>query len=500
MIRDRFLKNSLIMILSNLITGIFGFTFSIILSRKMGAEGMGLYGLVMPIYDLFICLICGGMITAISKVAAIYYSKNDFRNLNRSIDASILFDSVWSIIVICCVFVSASYISNYVIDDPRTIHAVQVFCPAMLFIALSSILKGYFYGVSDIKIPAVIDICEKFLRIVIFLTIVNALFLKKVSSTVTAAFVTLTLGEGISLILLYIFYKKKKLKLGISFNNKEDKLQLLFNIIIISFPLCINGFLSTGLSAISALIIPRRLVSSGIEYAVALSMIGKFKSMALCIVFFPITIVNSISTVLVPDLSEKLSRKDYWSIETRISQVIKIAFLLGITTLIICITIPNELGKLFFFRTDLGYYIKFACLCAPTTYTAVTTFAILNGLGKQNIILRNSLIVSLEELIILYTLTGISYINIYGCGISLILTSLTTLTLNLHEIRKSFNISLNLNELLVYILLGIFLYLILSILYILIPSFMFIFKVFSVIICAFLMCLVFAILVIKKIF
>ncbi|WP_029161289.1 stage V sporulation protein B [Clostridium scatologenes] len=500
MVRDRFLKNSLTLILSNLITGIFGFAFSIILSRKMGAEGMGLYGLVMPIYDLFICLICGGMVTAISKVAAIYYSKNDFRNLNRSIDISMLFDSIWSIIIICCIFISASYIGNNIIEDSRTIHCIQAFCPAMLFIALSSILKGYFYGVSDIKIPAIIDIFEKFARIIIFLSIVTTLFLKEISTTVTAAFVTLTLGEGISLILLYIFYKKKKLQLGITFNTKEDKLQLLFNIIIISFPLCINGFLTTGLSAISALIIPRRLVSSGIEYSLALSMIGKFKSMALSIIFFPIAIVNSISTVLVPDLSEKLSKKDYWSIETRITQVIKISFLLGITTMAICMTIPNELGKLFFFRTDLGYYIRFACLCAPITYTAVTTLAILNGLGKQNIILRNSLIVSLEEIILLYVLTGISWINIYGCGISIILTSLSTLILNLYEIRKTFNINLNLNDLLIYILLGIFLYLIPSILYNLIPSFMFTFKVFTVILSSFFLCLIFAIFILKKVF
>ena len=84
--RDRLLKNSIILISSNLITGIFGFIFSIILSHELGAEGMGLYGLVMPVYDLFLCLISGGMVTAISKVAAVYFSKDDFKNLDRSID------------------------------------------------------------------------------------------------------------------------------------------------------------------------------------------------------------------------------------------------------------------------------------------------------------------------------------------------------------------------------------------------------------------------------
>lgn len=496
--RDRFLKNSLILISSNLITGIFGFIFSIILSRELGAEGMGLYSLVMPIYDLFICLISGGMIAAISRVAAIYFSKDDFRNLNRSIDISLLFDCVWALIVVSFVFIYAKYISVYIIKDVRTIHAVQVMCPAMLFIALSSILKGYFYGTSNIKIPAFIDILEKFLRIVILVTIVTLLSLNDVKNTVTAAYVTLTIGELVSLILLYIGYKVKKAHYKSNFTTAEDKLQLLFNILVISFPLCLNGFLSTAISTASALIVPRRLVSSGIEYSMALSMIGKFKGMSLNIIFFPMLIVMSISTVLIPDLSEKIEKKNYWDAEHRISQVLKIALLLGITTMIICLNIPDSLGELFYGRNDLGSYIKFSSFAAPVVFASATTFGILNGLGKQNIILRNSLIVSFEELILLYVLTGISWINVYGYGISLIITSLTALTLNLYEIRKICNLNITQYDMFIMILLGILLYFVLAILNNILPSQMFALKNLSMIAISFTISLVFALYITRN--
>lgn len=496
--RDRFLKNSLILICANLITGVFGFTFSVILSRDLGAEGMGLYGLVMPIYDLFICLISGGMVTAISTVAAIHFGKDDFTNLDRSIDISLIFDSVWALIVICFVFVNAPYIGNNIIKDPRTIHAIQVMCPAMFFIALSSIFKGYFYGVSDMKIPAFIDISEKLLRIIIITTIITVFVLKDVEKTVTAAYVTLTIGELISFILLYTFYKLKRRKYGFSFSKAEDRLQLLFNILIISFPLCINGFLSTALSALSALIIPRRLVSSGIEYSLALSMIGKFKGMALNIIFFPIIIVNSISIVLIPDLSEKMSKKDYWSVETRVSQVLKIALLLGIGTMVICLSIPHSLGQLFYNRTDLGSYIRFAALSAPIIFTSMTTFGILNGIGKQNIILRNSLIASIEELLLVYILTSISWINIYGYGVSLIITSLTTLALNLHEIKKKCNLNFSYYEVLTFLLLSILLYFTLAILNNVIPSSSFAFKNLTIIGVGFFITIIFSFFVSKN--
>jgi stage V sporulation protein B len=43
---DKFYKNSAILTLSNFITGFIGFAFSIVLSKKLGAEGLGLYGLL----------------------------------------------------------------------------------------------------------------------------------------------------------------------------------------------------------------------------------------------------------------------------------------------------------------------------------------------------------------------------------------------------------------------------------------------------------------------
>ncbi|WP_446899556.1 stage V sporulation protein B [Clostridium sp. LBM24168] len=435
--RDRFLKSSLILICSNLITSIFAFIFSIILSKYLGAEGMGLYDLIMPVYDLFICLICGGMVTAISKTAAIYFGKDDFPNLESSISVSLLFDSIWSLIVICFVFVNAKYIGINIIDDVRSVHAIQVICPAMFFIALSCIFKGYFYGTSDVKIPALVDVFEKFLRIVIITSIILSFSLRGVKNTVTAAYLTLAFGELISLICLYCIYRIKKSKYVVPSNYKPDKFQLLFDILIVSFPLCLNGFLSTALSALSALIIPRRLVAAGIDYNLALAMIGKFRAMAFNIVFFSTNILNSISIVLIPDLSEKLSCKDYFSVEKRISQVLKVSAILGILTMILCLCIPDYLGEVFYKRNDLGNYIKFVSICAPTSFISTATFGILNGIGKQNILLRNSLIVSIEELILIYILTGIPSINIYGCGISLIITSITSLILNMREIIKN---------------------------------------------------------------
>ncbi len=471
--KDNFFKDSLILTASNLTTGILGFIFSIILSKELGPEGMGLYGLVMPMYNLFICLICGGMVTAISKVAAVYFSKNDHRNLNKSVETALFFDFMWAIIVSVSFFIATNFISTHVIKDSRTLYSLKIIAPALIFVALSAILKGYFYGISKVQIPAFIDILEKAVRIAVIVTIINMLSTPSVTNTVTIAYIALCVGEFISLALLYIFYRINKKKASFTVFKKEGRAQLLFDILIVSVPLSLNGFLSTALNTVSTLIVPRRLVSAGIEYSTALSLIGKFSGMSMAIIYFPLIIVNSMATILVPDLSQTKDKNDYFAMESRITQVMKIAFLLGVCTMVISLSIPNALGKLFFNRADLGQFIKLAALSAPLTYTSATTFGILNGLGKQGILLRNSLIVSVEEVILLYIFTGISSINIFGFGISLIITSLTLLVLNIYEIRKHCYITMPIGELFIYILLSLLVFFLLTIVNNLIPNTLF---------------------------
>lgn len=490
--KDNFYKDSFILTLSNLTTGIFGFMFSIILSRELGPEGMGLYGLVMPVYNLFICLISGGMVTALSRVSSIYFFKHDNANLHKSIKVSLIFDLIWAVGISFFVFISGRFISLNIIRDARTAYAIQVTCPAMIFIALSSILKGYFYGTFKIKIPAFIDIFEKFVRIIILVGVVKLLSLSGTENTVTAAYVALAVGEFISLLLLYIYYiRSKNTVFYIGSSKTEDSLQLLFDVLVISFPLCLNGFLSTLLSTASTLLVPRRLISAGIEYNSALGLIGKFTGMTMTIIFFPLIVINSISTLLIPDLSKNISQKDYWSARKRISEVLKISLLLGISTFLIGITIPDSLGFMFFKRNDLGAYIKFAVLSAPITYLAVATYGIMNGLGSQKLILKNSLIVSIEELILLYILIGIPSINIFGYGISQIITSTTIFILNIHEIKKKIsNIDFSILEIVIYILLSILFYFILNALNVIIPQSLELAKNIIIIICGFSMFLI----------
>ena len=471
-----FFKNSFVLTLSNITTGLLAFIFSIYLSKLIGPEGIGLYGLVMPIYNLFICLMTAGIIAAISQVSAIYKAKGNYTNINKTIKTVAMFNIVWALIIGITVFLLAPYISKFGIHDMRTVNAIRVTCPAMIFISLSNILKGYFYGVSKITIPSFIDILEKALRILIIALLIYIFKAKTITSLVTLAYVSLAIGELQSLILLFFYYRKVKRDMPPSYDKPERTSQLLFNVFIIALPLCLNGFLGNLFGTASALLVPRRLIASGFDSSVALAMIGKFNGMALTIVTFPMIVIMSINSLMIPDLSETLSRKDYYSATTRIKKVMKIAFLLGLATLIVCNLIPESLGKMFFSRDDLGNYIRIASFSMPILFTSMTMYGILNGLNKQGVILKNSLIVSVLELICLFVLVGNNTINIMGYGITIFITSCVSLYLNLREVKKHIDLNLSNSNIFIFLLLSILIFLTLRVLTNTLLSNYFIFK------------------------
>jgi stage V sporulation protein B len=460
---DNFLKNSFLLIASNITTGILGFIFSIYLSKVLGAEGMGLYNLVMPIYNLFICLMTAGIVASISKITAVYNQKGEHQNIVKTIRIVSLFNISWAFLIGIIVFLSAPIIGKYGVNDIRTISAIKVICPAMVCIAISNILKGYFYGTSKITIPAIIDIFEKAMRI---LTVSLLIFLTKaqtLESMVTLATVALCIGEFQSLFFLYIYYKYSIKKMPLSKERTESRVQLLFDVIVIALPLCLNGFLTNILGTLSTLIVPRRLLAAGFNYPTALSMIGKYTGMALSVIMIPLIIVTTINTLLIPDLSQSLVLGKQYEASIRIKKVLKVAFLLGIATSIICNVIPNSLGEMFYSRSDLGQYIRFASLTSPIFFPAITMFGILNGLNRQGIILRNSLIEAIIELICLFIFTGIPSINIFGYSITMLIACTIGFILNLHEVKKHINLNLNKSNIIIYLMLGFLTFLIINI-------------------------------------
>ena len=105
-----FITSTLILILGGAITKILGMVIKIFTTRIVGTEGIGLYMLIMPTFNLFITLAQLGLPTSISKLVS-----EDKNNNKKLIITTICFSLIFNTLLIFLVFLLAPIFSNYLL-------------------------------------------------------------------------------------------------------------------------------------------------------------------------------------------------------------------------------------------------------------------------------------------------------------------------------------------------------------------------------------------------
>ena len=79
--KKSFVYGAIILGLSSIICKILGAIFRLPLTNLIGANGIGIYQLVFPIFALFLVVSSSGIPVALSKIISKEYSKQNYKNI-----------------------------------------------------------------------------------------------------------------------------------------------------------------------------------------------------------------------------------------------------------------------------------------------------------------------------------------------------------------------------------------------------------------------------------
>lgn len=440
-----YLQGAFILTLANLITGIISFVYRIFLSKSIGAEGMGVYQLIIPLYMLLITLVSGGLSTSISKLIAENRVKGNYKNINKIIKVSIIAAGLWSMVFSSLIAFNASFFANYILKDGRTLYSVIIFSPAIVFIALAAILKGYFYGMEKIRIPAFIDIAEKLIRLMVLVIATNYFIDYGIEYVCAGAMTAMVSGELLSLFLLFITYKGKK-ACAKTIMKADSTLHIINNILIIVIPLSISGAVNSIMDMIDAALIPAQLMKAGFSRQMSLSLYGELSGMVLPLLYFPMIIIGSLSTTLIPSVAYSHASKNITALNKKCNDSLTIASIIGLLATIAFMAYPEELSDLLFSCPDAGKLLFWSSIPCILEYWLFVLMAIMNGVGLQSKVLEATIIniaVMVASIIFLMPLPSV---NIYGFIIGFTISSLSVVLRCLNIISKKTSIKINIKR------------------------------------------------------
>ena len=419
-----FLKSTLVLLFGGIVGKLVGFVLRIIVTRKLGPEGMGLYSLLAPTSALLSVIATLSYPTALSKIISEKSSRT--KTLFASIIPLSLIINIFIIIVTILLAPTLSILlKNETLYFP-------IICLSLVtpFISISSIIKGYFWGKQNMFPYMLSNFIEQVARL-IFITLFIDKFLS-LSLTHAISFIILVnaVGEVISqLVMMYFF--PKNIKPSLNDFNKDD-IKKVMNISIPSTSSKIIGSISYFLEPI---VLTNVLMYVGYSKEFIVYEYGLINAYAMSLLLMPQFFTQNMATSLVPELSKYYSQGNKVMCKKRIKQIVLISSTIGAISTFIITLFPKFFLNILYHTTAGIDYIK---ILSPFTILFYIEYPLINALqalGKSKSAMKCTITSSIVRLISIATLSLLK-IGMYSLILSIIINLLLSTYLYSKEIKK----------------------------------------------------------------
>lgn len=350
--KSKFIKSTFILIIGGAITKLMAMILKIFLTRSIGDNGIGLYMLIMPTFNLFITLSTMSLPTSISKVVS--EGKRGKKVVLSLIPISILYNIFLMIIII----ILAPFISSKLLNNPDTYLPIMGISFTLPFICMSSILKGYFYG-HEKMIPYVIsNNFEQIVRLIFIIFLIPKLMNYGTNIAVSGVVLINIFSELSSIICLILFIPNKKINIS---DLKLDK-NIFKDILNISINSTGSRFIGSISYFLEPIILTFILIKCGYTNIFIVTEYGIITGYVFPLLLIPSFFTMAISTSLLPVISNSLAKGNNLYAKKKLREAITLSLLIGVFFTIFFTIIPDILLK-YIYNTNLG--IKYIKITAP---------------------------------------------------------------------------------------------------------------------------------------
>lgn len=194
-------KGALIISLGGFITKIIGALYRVPLTNILGAEGLGLYQAVFPVYCLLLTFSSTGVPSGISKIIA--EGEEEFSALKSAL-------AVFFPLGVAGGFLMAAFSSVIakLQGTPQSALSYAAIAPSVAFVGIISCFRGFFQGKAQMKYTAVSQVCEQAVKLIAGLFIAN-IFRNSPSYAAAGAATAVSVAEGVTVVYLVVAYKLK---------------------------------------------------------------------------------------------------------------------------------------------------------------------------------------------------------------------------------------------------------------------------------------------------
>lgn len=438
-----FIRGAAILGIAGIVVKIVGAVFRIPLGNLVGDLGMSYYQTAYPIYNWLLVVSTAGIPTAIAKMISEKEAIGDRAGVQKIFRTSFWLLTAIGLGTMMLLMLTSQLICNAV-RNPEAVYSMVSIAPALFFVSVMSVYRGYFQGIQEMKAYAVSQVVEQVFRVGVGLGL--AFWLYRISLPYAAAGATFGAtvgGLAGTLFMAYCYWryqKRQEPELAEAVHEPEGVPQILKRLVAIAVPVTIGASVLPIMNLIDLGIVMNRLTEIGMG-DVAKNLYGQLTGYAATVVNLPMIVTAAVQISLVPAVSQfaVLDARDELDrmIETgiRMGLIISLPSTLGLVVLAKPIMLllypmqPEAALSAGGILQVLGWGVFGLSMFQVLT-------GVLQGLGKPWIPARNLATAAGLKLVLSYLLVGLPALNILGAAGSTAAAFCLAALLNFISLRR----------------------------------------------------------------
>jgi stage V sporulation protein B len=416
--KQTFLQGALVLTLASFVNRILGFLYRFFMANLIRDEGMGIFQMVFPVLSLVLTFTTLSVSIAISKLVAEAMVDNDRYTVRRVLWLSGTVVVALSFLGMAGLVLAAPFLANHILHDARTYWTLLALSPIIPVIGIASVYRGYFQGIQNMNPLAISTVLETIVRIFAVWVLAQFLLQRGLEYAVAGAGIGMVLGEAAGLI--YLVWNARTVNhSGLATpvdapRMKRSASAIMRSVAEICVPVTFSRLIGSLAYALEPIIVMRSLMLAGLTRSMATAAFGRYSGMAIPILLLPTIITWSMSTTLVPSVSEAVARKHQITVTRRVAQAIRITAIISFPSIVILTVFGHDLTWLMYHNDQVGDLLVAMLPFGFFIYLQAPLAGILQGLNRAGEAMRNSIIGSALRLVLIYVLASRPDMGIMG--------------------------------------------------------------------------------------
>ncbi len=286
--KNPILSGAVVLTLAGFLSRIIGFFYRIFLSQRIGAEGMGVYQLIFPVFGICFSLCCGPVQTAVSRYVAAQNAlprragcPGQSRTAGSYSPETVLRAGLllsFSLACLCAALLygGSEFIADRILLEARCGRLLRWMSLTIPICSIHCCISGYYYGLQKASVPAFAQLAEQAARVLSVFLVCSVLSAEGQEPTAAVAVWGMVCGELASLLFSGTAFLLRKRPEGTS----GSAFHYLPKIFALAAPLAATRLCISLLQGSEAVLIPSRLQLHGMTDSQALSVYGVLTGMA----------------------------------------------------------------------------------------------------------------------------------------------------------------------------------------------------------------------------